>query len=496
MAEYLVALGLIPIPATIVLAYILCLVVYRLHFSPLAHFPGSKLAAVTTWYEIYYDVILGGRFMWEIERMHQKYGPIVRINPFEIHVKDVRFYNTLYTGTTKKRNKYPWFIRAGAPGSSFSTAEYDHHRIRRGIISPYLSKRSVRSYEPIIQQKINRLCEHMLDTMRSGTEIELHISFLSFAVDVMSHLSFGPSRCFNLLESSSLSNNIRWRKGIKALFARLIPLRHLAFLVLLFRTLPLWLCALVDPSCADIDFVEKSRSVEESGIFSEILRSETLPSSERALDRVSDDAKFFIIAGTDAPSLAMAVIMFHILRDFEVLQKLVEELKTALPDPAKDPSLSRLEELPYLSAVIKEGFRISSVVTTRLPRIAPGEVLEYQGWRIPAGTPVSMSTYFIHNDPDIFPEPNSFKPERWICYSPDSNLDQYPTSFSKGGQSCLGPSMAYSWCYLAFATILRRFELELFDTTEENIKTIRDSFNAQPKKGFDRIKVKVPRQRK
>jgi hypothetical protein len=49
-------------------------VIWRLWYSPVAKFPGSKLAAVTFWYEFYYDVIKGGAYVYEIERMHAKYG--------------------------------------------------------------------------------------------------------------------------------------------------------------------------------------------------------------------------------------------------------------------------------------------------------------------------------------------------------------------------------------------------------------------------------------
>lgn len=56
------------------LVYLLALVVYRLYFSPLAHFPGSKLAALTDWYETYLDVFKGGQFIFQLEKWHQQYG--------------------------------------------------------------------------------------------------------------------------------------------------------------------------------------------------------------------------------------------------------------------------------------------------------------------------------------------------------------------------------------------------------------------------------------
>lgn len=54
--------------------YIVLRSVYRLYFHPLRQFPGPKLAAITHGYEFYYDVIRGGQYLWEIEKMHQKYG--------------------------------------------------------------------------------------------------------------------------------------------------------------------------------------------------------------------------------------------------------------------------------------------------------------------------------------------------------------------------------------------------------------------------------------
>jgi hypothetical protein len=54
--------------------YIICGAVYRLYLSPISKFPGPKLAALTLWYEFYYDVVKTGTYMAEIKKMHDKYG--------------------------------------------------------------------------------------------------------------------------------------------------------------------------------------------------------------------------------------------------------------------------------------------------------------------------------------------------------------------------------------------------------------------------------------
>jgi len=64
------------VAATALPLYLVTLVIYRLYFHPLAKFPGPKLTAVTSFYEFYYDVFKRGKFMWQIEAMHEKYGII------------------------------------------------------------------------------------------------------------------------------------------------------------------------------------------------------------------------------------------------------------------------------------------------------------------------------------------------------------------------------------------------------------------------------------
>ena len=60
-------------------SYLAALTIYRLFFSPLAGFPGPKVAAVTGFYETYYDVVLNGQYVFKIKEMHERYGQSIRM---------------------------------------------------------------------------------------------------------------------------------------------------------------------------------------------------------------------------------------------------------------------------------------------------------------------------------------------------------------------------------------------------------------------------------
>ena len=59
---------------TLQLAYSIYTVIKRIFLSPLRHIPGPKLAALTSWYEFYFDAIQQGKFVWKIKELHSEYG--------------------------------------------------------------------------------------------------------------------------------------------------------------------------------------------------------------------------------------------------------------------------------------------------------------------------------------------------------------------------------------------------------------------------------------
>ncbi len=77
-----------------------------------------------------------------------------------------------------------------------------------------------------------------------------------------------------------------------------------------------------------------------------------------------------------------------------------------------------------------------------------------------------MSVRFQHFDPELFPDPTTFNPSRWLLPSKAlQELDKHLTPFSRGPRSCPAPNLAYAELYLAYANVFRRLDLELVETT-------------------------------
>lgn len=173
----LLSLSLIGI--ILVIAYGIVLAIYRLYCSPISHFPGPKLAAATFWYQFYYDVILGGQYVWNTRELHKKYGPVVRINPYEIHVNNPAFMGEIYPGPgSRKRDKWDWATKGlGIPGATLMTNPHDHHKLRRSALNPFFSKASVRRLQPLLDAKMDHLLERFEEFRKSGGVLVLNHAF-------------------------------------------------------------------------------------------------------------------------------------------------------------------------------------------------------------------------------------------------------------------------------------------------------------------------------
>jgi len=89
-------------------------------------------------------------------------------------------------------------------------------------------------------------------------------------------------------------------------------------------------------------------------VFKELLESD-LPPQEKSVDRLQDEGFTLVGAGQETVKGALIMATFCILQNPTILQKLREEILTIFPNLANPPELSKLEQLPYLTACIQEG---------------------------------------------------------------------------------------------------------------------------------------------
>lgn len=239
-----------------------------------------------------------------------------------------------------------------------------------------------------------------------------------------------------------------------------------------------------------------------------------IPESEKTVERLWQDGQVTVIAGTLTTAAALSEITYHLLTQPETLKKLKNEIQPLLEDPQKLPDAAQIENLPYLTAIVKEALRLSSGISTRLQRIATDETLVYNAkgftangiaakqYTLPPGIPLSMTGLLIHYSEDYFEDPKMFRPERFM-ESP--SLDRYLVPFSRGTRACVGINLAYTEIYLTTALIFGRYGskdvrmasdvgwLELYHTTYDDLEIIGDGTTPLYRPESKGVRIKVHR---
>lgn len=216
-----------------------------------------------------------------------------------------------------------------------------------------------------------------------------------------------------------------------------------------------------------------------------------LPEKDKSLSVHFDTAGLFLTAGLETTAFTIEQAVFHLLDQPALLAKLQDELSGAIPQPNKIASWTELEKLPYLSAVIQESLRMSVGVMSRLPRKNTRHDMHYKDWVIPRNSYVGMSNRFTNYNAEVFPDPYTFNPDRWLQGDESKKLEKYMVSFSKGSRRCIGMHLAYAELYLMLATMFRQFRFELYETTRKAVDPKIDYFVPKPEHGTMGVRVLV-----
>ncbi|KAH9844662.1 Cytochrome-P450 monooxygenase [Teratosphaeria destructans] len=499
MATLQVDLSLIYLGLLLAATYLLGVPLYRVYLSPLANVPGPRLAAATYLYEFFYDGMQKGRFLWKIQELHAKYGPIVRINPGEVHINDIHFYDRIYaSGSQHPRNKIRFM--ATHDESTFDTYDAEQHRARRSAMAASFSKQSIRSLEPTIRHTVERLMNRMHNFANTGAVVNLKQMYSGLTLEVIAGYCFGESMvnmkqeqfgpdlldAFNALpQGHPLGRMFPWLFDLVSK----IPARFIATVDAKFRPLAEYE-AKIDGQLAEVLAKDKPDGLRT--VFHEI-RDSKLPDPDKTISRFKSEAAIFLGAGTETTASALTVMSFFLTQNQDMLLRLRKEISGLKEKKASAEALTvaELETLPFLTALIQESVRLSFGVPGRLPRIAPQEVLVYSGHRLPSGTVMSSSSYLLHTDPNIYPEPFAFKPERWLGNK--NGLAGNFVPFGRGSRMCIGINLAYAEMYLTSAAMFTAFDFDLFETTRKDVDIAHDFFVGFPPLKSKGVRVTVSR---
>ncbi|KIK54972.1 hypothetical protein GYMLUDRAFT_886116 [Collybiopsis luxurians FD-317 M1] len=422
-------------------SYLAALCLYRLFFHPLHRYPGPTIAALTGWYELYHNIFQGGGLVAEIEKLHELYGPVVRIGPNTLHFNDWHAYHDIYThGTTLvKEPRFYRGINAHARESSAGFLNPQEARNRRALLAPSFSRQAVMKLEYTIQLKVDQLVSLLREHYSSpDSAAKISIAYRSLTTDVITDYCFANS--MNTLADPNFSHPVaqQTRDLVKRFWIQV----HFPFIIDIVQSLPekfvLWLipyfASFVDVKARferQIDsLISNLDATDHETVFHNLLAPKD-PQMRPSRTSLVHEAFTLIGAGSDTVGHACTVGTYFALQDHSISIRLAEELRKAWPDEDRSMSFSALEKLPYLTAFIKEALRMSIGVIHPLPRIVSDETPEIGGLKLPAGTIVAMSHYFMQMNPGIFGDPYTFNPDRWLVRDTDKMMLNF-VPFGKG----------------------------------------------------------------
>ena len=183
-------------------------------------------------------------------------GPIVRISPTEIHVRDHDFFNELMASSSRPRDKTEFLI--GLPGqvSIFGTALHEIHRLRRSAVESFFSKKSVTEFEPLVQEKVDDLCAALQRYADTQEVLDFGEAFHALALDVISHHAFG--KAYGLVKQYGFAPS--WKHMMYETMESFSIARHLPWLPAIFKILPPRIRSFVNKNlafCLELQAVRK-----------------------------------------------------------------------------------------------------------------------------------------------------------------------------------------------------------------------------------------------
>jgi cytochrome P450 len=171
---------------------------------------------------------------------------------------------------------------------------------------------------------------------------------------------------------------------------------------------------------------------------------------------VAEEVDTFMFAGHDTTSCAVSFALYCIGLYPEIQERVHQEMDTIFEGDAKRPvSEVDLKQMPYLECVLKESMRLYPTVPVTMRELT--EKVDFGDYVLPSGTTLWLLFHALHMDPEVFPDPQKFDPER---FTDENSVGRHPYAFcpfSAGPRGCIGQKFALMEAKVILAHVLRRF---------------------------------------
>lgn len=387
------------------------------------------------------------------QQLHQTYGGMATFylgkNPAVLLMKPeyVRYVLVEHPRNFSNRALAQPEGEGGFASEGLLTIDGEKHRQQRRAVNPAFHKKQVEGYASIIQQYTQELLKtwhqgQIVDFSRAMQELTLRIvSKCLFGLDLSLQLApLGQAFDGVLGSSTSMAEDllrIHIDNPITGYGRRMAAIRQLDMLIY----------TMIAQRRAD--------EHEHSDVLAMLMSADSGDEAAPKLNekQIHDHILTFLAAGHETTALTLAWTCYLLAQYPRVRRKLQDELRSVLA--GRPPEMDDLASLPYLDRVISESMRLYPPAWLQARFVT--QECELDGARLPVGTMVMLSQWVMHRAPEIWPEAEVFKPERWDR----ANEQQIPPGayfpFGAGPRMCIGMPLAQLEARLILASILQHY---------------------------------------
>ncbi|KAF9035857.1 cytochrome P450 [Panaeolus papilionaceus] len=486
--------------AAILFTYCLVRVIYNLFLSPLSAIPGPWYYAISDCALLMHVVRL--RQCKRIQELFDIYGPVVRVGPNKVVFCDISVQRSIYSVHKFDKSNFYKSLLTNNNDHAMTTLDHANHTVRRKAYAPHYSQHNVVQLQSEMQDYTFQLI-NTLESISGKTSLECLALFRHLMVDVVVSSSFGYRLgavgrwAMDVEDPLSTAINDFPKRGI---LRSVVPTWAWNFVCRIPNNRWRQLC---DSDKILAEFVSsrvyemrgqmnagKIGDSEKQSMLQRLLQYRYSPAQLMPDHDIISECIGHMMAGTDTTSTTITYLFWELSRRPDIMKKLQAELDEAVPDAKILPDLSVLQELPFLSAFLKEGLRLYTAVPSLLERVVPtsspknapsDEFFDLMGYALPPGTIVGTQAWSMHRDATVFPSPNTFSPERWI-ESPTVTKEHLATMsahmmpFGTGTKVCGGQTLAHMMLRIAVAAFVRNFDISSPPETTDASMDIMDSF--------------------